>query len=80
MEDQKQYALVETAVIDKSDGASLKSEKKGILLEWSNIHYTVIKKDPKSKNVEQKILLHSMSGKALPGEMLGIMGTSGAGR
>ena len=46
---------------------------KGTTLEWSNIHYTLSNKDG------QKVLLHSMSGKALPGEMLGILGTSGAG-
>ena len=44
------------------------------------IHYSVsIKSEEKGVVAEKKTLLHSQSGEALPGELLGIMGTSGAG-
>jgi ABC-type glutathione transport system ATPase component len=79
-EDKASYEMAETDMNWKeSKKASFNDSKPGITLEWNNIHYTVSKKDPKTKLVDQKILLHSMSGKALPGELLGIMGTSGAG-
>jgi len=49
-------------------------------LEWKQIHYAVNIKDPETKATKQKVILHSMSGKAVPGEILGIMGSSGAGK
>ena len=49
----------------------------GIKLEWSNVHYSVAQKDTPG---DLKTILHSLSGEALPGELLGIMGTSGAGK
>lgn len=49
-----------------------------ILLEWSNITYTIIKK---TKKGEKKIpILDGVSGYANPGEMLVLMGASGAGK
>lgn len=49
------------------------SGKRQITLQWSNIEYTV--QDPESGS--SKTLLQPMSGEARPGELLGIMGTSG---
>ena len=59
--------------------ASLSTHKR-IVLEWNQITYTVPLKDEVTKETKEKVILHSMSGKALPGELLGIMGTSGAGK
>lgn len=46
----------------------------GITLDWSDISLTV-----SQGNDGTKTLLHSMAGSARPGEMLAIMGSSGAG-
>ena len=54
------------------------STKSGIVLEWSDISYSVPNPD---KNVaEHKTIIHSMSGSARPKELLAVMGTSGAGK
>ncbi len=49
----------------------------GAKLEWRDVHYSVEQKESKGA---MKTILHSISGEALPGEVLGIMGTSGAGK
>lgn len=54
--------------------------RKGISLEWTDIQFFVPGTGKPGDNCEKKVLLHSMSGQALPGEILGIMGTSGAGK
>ena len=67
------------------DGSPVKSLDTGftkeipsILLEWSNITYSVVKKGKiGTKNVT---ILNGVSGYANPGELLVLMGSSGAGR
>jgi ABC-type glutathione transport system ATPase component len=59
--------------------SAMTSSKKAnaqITLEWLNICY---KTDGENAE-QQKTLIHPMSGRAAPGEMLAIMGTSGAGK
>lgn len=82
------YELVEAGVNDESKAAKVQVEKpvkvssiqSSMNLTWEKIHYAVSIKDPETKGaMKQKIILHSMSGKAIPGEILGIMGSSGAG-
>ena len=55
-------------------GSSKKSSQ--ITLDWVNLSY----KTDGEKGAEPKTLLHPMSGRAAPGEMVAIMGTSGAGK
>lgn len=83
------YELVEAGVGEETKVDVSEVEKpqaraavasKTITLEWKSIHYAVNMKDPTTKAASQKVILHSMSGKALPGEILGIMGSSGAGK
>lgn len=50
----------------------------GVKLEWTDTTYCVVKKV--NDTLEKRVLLKTMSGEALPGELLGIMGTSGAGK
>lgn len=47
-----------------------------VTLEWQSLQYSVT--DAKTK--AEKILLHPMSGVAVPGKLLAVMGTSGAGK
>eukprot|EP00762_Andalucia_godoyi_P005691 ANDGO_06467.mRNA.1 Protein white len=47
---------------------------------WEDLSYSVEFKDPKTKKVASKQILRSVSGCALPGELLFIMGGSGAGK
>lgn len=73
---QIQYNAVEKdieAVTQEKNIGNLKL-KRAITLEWKNIQYSVPKPDGAG---EMKALLQSMSGSAKPGELLGIMGTSG---
>jgi ABC-type multidrug transport system fused ATPase/permease subunit len=46
------------------------------VLEWTNISYSIASKE---KDTPDKAVLQRINGQALPGEMLAIMGTSGAG-
>ena len=49
---------------------------KDVVLEWKNINYSVsLKETPDQK----KSILTNINGIALPGELLGVLGTSGAG-
>jgi ABC-type multidrug transport system ATPase subunit len=50
------------------------SKQVSIALEWVNIGYRVKKKG------EEKTILHPMTGRIDPGEMLAVMGTSGSGK
>ena len=50
------------------------SKQVSIALEWVNIGYRI-----KTKT-EEKTVIHPMSGRVDPGEMLAIMGTSGSGK
>ncbi len=69
----------DTGSMVKDPSASI-APGEGTTLRWSDIHYTIKKVDPKTKEVEEKVLLHTMSGNALPGELFAILGTSGAGK
>jgi hypothetical protein len=55
------------------DEKMTKAHLDSISLEWSNISYVTSAK----KDKESKMLIHPMSGCALPGEMLALMGSSG---
>jgi ABC-type multidrug transport system ATPase subunit len=51
-----------------------------VCLTWKDISYTVSKTDKKNQVLTQKEILHGVSGYALPGDFLAIMGSSGAGK
>lgn len=51
-----------------------------VCLTWKDITYTVSKTDRKNKMMQQTEILHGVSGFALPGDFLAIMGSSGAGK
>ena len=69
-------AVSSKGIADYSAVESQDGPKSNVTLEWENLQFTV--KDKVTK--EPKTLLHKMSGKAIPGNLLGIMGTSGAGK
>ena len=50
--------------------------REGLTLEWQNINFHVPAAD---KTSDHKVLLSKMSGIAYPGELLAVMGSSGAG-
>jgi ATP-binding cassette subfamily G (WHITE) protein 2 (SNQ2) len=48
----------------------------GCRLVFSDLHYTV----PQATKTEEKVLLRGITGRAMPGELLALMGASGAGK
>ena len=65
----------EMVALEIEEGMLPKTNRKDMVIEWENINYQVpVVIDKVSTD---KILLHSMSGKAEPSKLLGIMGTSG---
>lgn len=57
-------------------GESQTLSRRSIVLEWKDINYSV---PVPGKPGEMKQILFSLHGAAYPGEILGILGTSGAG-
>ncbi|GMF42657.1 unnamed protein product [Phytophthora lilii] len=51
-----------------------------ITLQWRELSLTLAVKNPSTKRMEDKRILHNVSGCARPGELLVIMGPSGAGK
>lgn len=51
-----------------------------MLVHWQNLCYTVDVVDPKTKEPRKKVILRNISAYAKPGEMLAVMGSSGAGK
>jgi len=49
-------------------------------LEWKNINYNVVIKDPITKTYKEKTILHNVSGSAESGQLLAIMGPTGCGK
>ncbi|TMW63035.1 hypothetical protein Poli38472_005653 [Pythium oligandrum] len=49
-------------------------------ISWNNVCFSVKIKDPKTKRIDDKPILKSVSGEALPGELMVLMGPSGAGK
>jgi ABC-type glutathione transport system ATPase component len=69
---EKVYELV-----PKGESMALGSvARRSIVLEWNNVDYSI---PIPGKSGEMKQILYSLNGAAYPGEILGILGTSGAG-
>lgn len=78
-EENRSYELIQIYAEEGDNKLSPPSSKQSnnrnsIVLEWSDITYTVPGADGGVKT-----LLHPMAGVAKPGELLAVMGTSGAG-
>lgn len=65
-----------TVLYNQIDQTESGLQRKTVTLQWESIQYKV----PDLVTKQEKVLLHSMSGTALPGNLMGIMGTSGAGK
>eukprot|EP01137_Pigoraptor_chileana_P033009 Opistho-2@23286 len=66
------------SVFAKSDDRKA-SNNVPIALTWDHVKYTVVTKK-RGKVVNEKVILQDVTGSAKPGEMIAIMGTSGAGK
>ncbi|TYZ52171.1 hypothetical protein PybrP1_004977 [[Pythium] brassicae (nom. inval.)] len=51
-----------------------------LTVTWENINFNVKLRNPATKKFEEKKILQSVSGEAVPGELLVLMGPSGAGK
>jgi ABC-type multidrug transport system ATPase subunit len=51
-----------------------------VRLEWNNINYRLVNKDPISKEFKERIILDDVSGFAESGQLLAILGPSGCGK
>lgn len=51
-----------------------------LAISWENVGFQVKIKDPATGEVENKTILKSVSGEAVPGELMVLMGPSGAGK
>lgn len=60
------------------------SETKGCVIEFRDVRYSVMTKDPKagfcSQEKTKKEIIRGVSGRVDPGQALAIMGASGAGK
>ena len=75
---RKSSNLLDGSPVKLVDAGEVTKEIPSILLEWSDITYTVVKKGKNGiKNVP---ILNGVSGYANPGELLVLMGSSGAGK
>lgn len=86
-ENKKDYELtaMEENISQSMHNESMRNIKphSGSTLTWKNIEYSVKALNNNNKvaneNNIMKTVLYPMSGEARPGELLGVMGTSGAG-
>ena len=79
-----EFAAIEENIVPTINTDSIHSIKShtGSTLTWTDIEYSVQvvnNNTNESEKVVTKSILHPMSGEAYPGELLAVMGTSGAG-
>ncbi|OQR95425.1 hypothetical protein THRCLA_22144, partial [Thraustotheca clavata] len=67
-----QYITIQTP----KNGAQLLVDVPKSTLEWSNITKIVKVKNPATKTTENKTILNNVSGVAMPGELVVLMGPS----
>lgn len=75
MESSTDTTVVPDLKTKESFGDLYKKTKSALTLSWDNVSYSVTV--GKRKNKSQKVILNGLSGQALPGQVVAIMGASG---
>ena len=81
--------MAKNVIIDKGDGSydsygaihdNEFTNPNPITLTWENVNYSVEIKKGLFKKADSKQILHDLSGIVRPGQLLAIMGSTGAGK